>query len=203
MFLLLVRRRFPTQLSIISILPKRYGERLVKPVRKLEKLDFKYKKAQFNLEFLQTFKKDNVIPKFLRFELANRHLSSSHAYNICQKRLLNEEISNKHTTVPTLAFNLISLKNELKCVLNIMNFVHITTVFLTSNNKNILKVRKIQGKKINKLCSDNSYYESVTSHDPEKVLFNFSSHSLTEHEKSLLSRGLNFAISPKNVNYAD
>ena len=76
-------------------------------------------------------------------------------------------------------------------------------VFLTSNDKNIPKVRKIQGKKISKLCSNNSYYESVISHDPEKVLFNFSSHSLTEHEKSLLSRGLNFAIPPKNVNYAD
>ena len=63
--------------------------------------------------------------------------------------------------------------------------------------------RKVQGKKISNLRSDNSYYESVTSHDPEKVLLNFSNHSLTEHEKSLLSRGLDFAIPPKNVNYAD
>ena len=134
---------------------------MVKSVRKLGKLDFKHKKGQLDLEFLQTFKKNNVIPKFLRFKLANRQLSSSHAYNICQKRLLNEEISNKHKTVRTLAFSLTSLKNELKCVLNIIDFVHITTVFLTSNNKNILKVRKTQGKKINKSCSDNSYYESV------------------------------------------
>ena len=96
--------------------------------------------------------------------------------------MLNEEISNKHKAIRTLAFNLTSRKNELKCVLNVLDFVHITTVYLTSNSKNILKVRKIQGKKISKLCSDNSYYESVRSHDPEKVLFNFSSHSLTEHE---------------------
>ena len=130
-------------------------------------------------------------------------MSYSHTYNICRKGLLNEEISNKHKTVGTLAFNPTSLKSELKCVLNIIEFVYITTVFLTSNDKNIIKVRKIQGKKISKLCSDNSYYESVTSHDPEKVLFNFSSHSLTEHEKSLLSRALNFALLPKNVNYAD
>ena len=93
MFLFLVRCRFPTQFSIISILRKRYGENLVKSVRKLEKLDFKHKKAQLDLEFLQTCKKNNVIPKFLRFKLANRKLSSSHAYNICQKRLLNQEIS--------------------------------------------------------------------------------------------------------------
>ena len=170
-FLFLVRCRFPTQFSIISILRKRYGEKLVKSVRKLEKLDFKHKKIQLDLEFLQTSKKNNVIPKFLRFKLANGQLSSLHAYNICQKSLLNQEISNKYKTVRTLAFNLTSLKNKLKCFLNTIDFVHITTVFLTSHNKNILKVRKIQGKKISKLCFDNSFYESVTSHDPEKVLF--------------------------------
>ena len=117
--LLLVRCRFPAQFLIIGILRKRYGENLVKSVRKLKKLDFKHKKAQLNLEFLQTCKKNNVIPKFLRFKLANRQLSTSHAYNICQKRLLNEEISNKHKLVGTLAFNLTSPKNDLKCVLNI------------------------------------------------------------------------------------
>ena len=125
-FLFLVKCKFPTQFSIISILRKRYGENLVKSVRKLEKLDLKHKKAQVDLEFLQSCKK-NVIPKFLRSKLANRYLSSSHAYNICQKRLLNEEISNKHKLVRTLAFNLTSLKNGLKCVLNIINFVHTTT----------------------------------------------------------------------------
>ena len=72
---------------------KRYGESLVKSVRKLGKLDFKHKKAQLDLEFLQTCKKNNVVPKFLRIKLANRKLSLSHAYNICQKRLLNQEIS--------------------------------------------------------------------------------------------------------------
>ena len=57
--------------------------------------------------------------------------------------------------------------------------------------------------KISKLCSDNSYYESVTSHDTDKVFFSFSNHSLTEHEKCLLIRRLNFAIPPRNVTHAD
>ena len=87
--------------------------------------------------------------------------------------------------------------------MNFIDFVHITTVFLASNYRNISKIRKVHCKKTWQLSSNNSYFESVTSHDPEKVLFNFSSHQLTEHDKSLLSRGLNFAIPPKNLNYAD
>ena len=117
--------------------------------------------------------------------------------------MFNEEISSKHKLVWTLVFNVTSLKNDLKCVLSFIDFIHITTAFLTSNNKNILKYRKVQGKKISKLCFYNSYYESLTSHDREKVLFKFFNYSLLEQEKSLLSRVLNFVIPPKNLNYAD
>ena len=47
----------------------------------------------------------------------------------------------KYKLVRKLAFNVTPLKNNnLKCVFNIIDFVNISTVFLTSNNKNILKV---------------------------------------------------------------
>ena len=202
-FLFLVRCRFPAKKSIIDILWKRYSENLVKNVRKLEKLDFKHKKATLDLDFLHSCKKQNVIPKFLKFKVANRQLLTSNAYNICQKKLRNQEISNKHKVVRSLNLKLVCLKDSIKYVMNFIDFVHITTVFLASNNRSILKIWKVHCKKLNNLSSNNSYFESVTSHDPEKVLFNFSSHQLTEHEKSLLSRGLNFAIPPKDLNYAD
>ena len=41
------------------------------------------------------------------------------------------------------------------------------------------------------------------SHDPEKVIFNFSSYVLREDEKSLLRKRLRFCISPKKTEYAD
>ena len=192
--LFLLRCRFLTQFFFISILQKRYAGNLVKSVRKLEKLDFKHKKAQLGLKLLQSCKKNNGIPKFLRFKLPNRHLSLSHAYNICQKRLLNKVTSNKHILFQKLPLNLTSLENDTKYILNIIDFGHITAVFWSSNNKNILNVRKVQGKKISKLCAHNSYYESVTSYDNEKGVFDFPNHSLTEYEKSLLSRGLNLVI---------
>ena len=40
---------------------------------------------------------------------------------------------------------------------------------------------------------------ATSSHDSEKVIFNFSSHVLTSSEKQLLSKGLRFAIPPKQL----
>ena len=81
--------------------------------------------------------------------------------------------------------------------------MHGATKFLVLNDKNISKICKNHGKKLHHLYLNNSYHESVTSHDPDKVIFNFSNHVLSTTEKSLLSKGLNFAIPAKNINYAD
>ena len=86
--------------------------------------------------------------------------------------------------------------------MSFINYVHVTTKFLVSNNKNIYKIHKNQGKKLHNLFLNNSYHNSVTSHNPDKVIFNSSSYVLNTTEKSLLSKGLNFVIPPKNINYA-
>ena len=43
---------------------------------------------------------------------------------------------------------------------------------------------------------------ATSSHDPEKVIFNFSSHELTSSEKHLLSKGLRFAITSSQIDYS-
>ena len=58
-------------------------------------------------------------------------------------------------------------------------------------------------KKLSNLVLDNSNLISKTSHNPEKVIFNFSNHELSDDEKSLLCKGLNFSISSKRLDYAD
>ena len=40
-------------------------------------------------------------------------------------------------------------------------------------------------------------------HNPEKVKFNYSSHVLTESEKGLVCKGLNFAIPSDKLEYSD
>ena len=194
-----MRLRFPAQDSIIKILRRRYGDGLVKKVRKLEKSDFKYRKALLDFEFLQSCKKEKLIPTFLQFKVANKRLELSEAYLSCRRCLLNQEMSIKYKTIWALYNKIASMKNKLYNQMSFIDYVHVITKFLVSNDKNIYKIRKNQGKKLHNLFLNNSYHNSVTSHDPDKVIFNFSGHVL----KSLLSKGLNFAIPPKNINYAD
>ena len=41
------------------------------------------------------------------------------------------------------------------------------------------------------------------SHDPDKIILNYSSQKLSKSEKSLLCKGLNFAIPPDKLEYSD
>ena len=88
-----------------------------------------------------------------------------------------------------------SVKKQLQSEINFYNFCHVCTLFLNINNKNLSRAKSIQNKKFDLI--------SATLHDPQKVIFNLSSHGLSDDEKSLLCKGLNFSIPPKRLDYGD
>ena len=75
-------------------------------------------------------------------------------------------------------------------------------IVLVSNNKNISKVKETQDKKLCNLLLKNMGKNSDTCQDPDKVIFNFSSYNLNDHEKSVLCKVINFAIPPKAIEYS-
>ena len=70
-------------------------------------------------------------------------------------------------------------------------------LFSNKNDKKLKNKQDIYPKKL----FDLSVESSKMSCDPEKVIFNYSSHVLTESEKSLLRKGLHFAIPPDKLEY--
>ena len=90
------------------------------------------------------------------------------------------------------------VKRELQIILNFIDFAHICSLFLVSNDRSLEKHDKIQQKKFSELLKEYS-----PRNDPEKVIFNFSKATLNESKKALLSRGLNFSLPPKQLKYAD
>jgi len=202
-FIFLARLKFPSHLSIGEVIRIRYGNEVLKIIRDFEKLDFKYRKVLLDLKFLEECRKYNVIPKFLRFRLANRNLQNSNAYLTCQKRLLQEEISNKKSKIRIYKNEITSSKEFLYRTLSIIDYYHICNLFLASNDKRIIKQQFIQVKKLGNLIPGYSTDLSDSNHDPKKVIYNFSNYRLSDGENSLLSKGLNFAIPPSKLEYAD
>ena len=76
-----------------------------------------------------------------------------------------------------------------------------SSLFLVPVDKAIRKNDKIHSRKLQKLIPiihEKSIIDNV-SHDPNKVIYNFSNYRLTDSNKSLLIKGLNFAIPPKKI----
>ena len=114
-------------------------------------------------------------------------------------KLLIEGISVKKSKVKTFEKDFIVLKRKLRETLGIIDYTHICCLFLNKNDKKLKHQQDIHSKKLFDLGFENSQ----TSHDPDKVIFNYSSHVLTESEKSLLCKGLNFVIPLKTLEYDD
>ena len=79
-----------------------------------------------------------------------------------------------------------------------MTIFYFRTLFFGINDKILKSKSSVQQKKFYKLLQ-----ESKTENDPEKVIFNFSKYVLSDIEKKLLAKGLNFCLSPKQLKYAD
>ena len=193
--LFLVRLRFPVDKSIAYVLQSRYENTVVKDIRKFEKIDFALRKCKLDPPFLEACLENLVIPKFLNFRVSNLHLKTSRAYHACQLKLLREEISFKRSRMKTLEKNFNSRKRKLRGTLGIIDYKHVYFLFLNKNDKK----QDIHSRKLLNLGIESS----KTSHNPQKVIFNYSSHVLTESEKILLCKGLNFAIPPDKLEYAD
>ena len=91
-----------------------------------------------------------------------------------------------------------NLRSSLQQQTNSIDYVHICSKFLKSNDLKLKSNSVVQQKKFY-----NFLKEKRSTQDPEKVIFNFSKYVLSDCEKSLLTKGLNFSIPCKKLDYAD
>ena len=101
-------------------------------------------------------------------------------------KFIEERNSSEKSTVRILQKELTSLKASLQNELNLIDFVHISTLFFGINDKVLKSKSLVQQKILYKLVQENKM-ES----DPEKNIFNFSKYELSNAEKKLFAKGLN------------
>ena len=59
-----MRLRFPSEKSVAEVTRKRYNDNIVKQIRKFEKLDYKIRRNEVDLEFLTSCQQNKLTPKF-------------------------------------------------------------------------------------------------------------------------------------------
>ena len=151
-----------------------------------------------DLEFLQTCMSRDLIPKFLRFKLAVKN-SKSVDYHKYQKTMLADVIKDKELSIRSMSNRFINLRDKLRTEISFIDFTHICTVYLCSNDNRLNDIQNVHDKKLYNLNIDSHIHH----HDIDKILHNLSSHSLSSHENRLLSKGLNFSILPNKLHYTD
>ena len=196
-FIFISRIRFPSEQPLTEVVRNRYNEDVLRTLRRFEKLDYKQRKINLDLSFLNDCLNSSIIPKFLQFRTANRQLKSSNAYKHCQLKLLKEEIKIKQNKLKSVTQELTLVVNTLRSNVWFVDFAHITSVRMNTNEIRLQKVKSIQDKKFSNLNLE------APKHNPDHIIHNLSSHVLSELEKNLLLKGLNFTIPPNKLNYAD
>ena len=115
-------------------------------------------------------------------------------------KLLRQELSNKKSKCRSENNEFKVLRNEIVSILSVVYFTYLITVFTNSNDKILRKVQETHKKKLYNL----GFFErDKECNDPNQVIINFSSYQLNNVEKSLLAKGLNFALPPKILTRAD
>ncbi len=193
--LFILRLRFPIKKSIASIIRERYGNDTLKIQRRLESVDTRLRKAKLDLDFLINCRNHGLIPHFLNFRLANNRLRHSSSYPVCQLRLLDEEIRTKRSSVRQLSNQLSEVLDAFRNSVSFLDFVHFSCKLSDSVGRCASQRQQIQTRKFDRLQQE----DSRCRNDPDKVIFNFSSHILSPAQKKLLSRGLNFSLAPKKL----
>ena len=119
----------------------------------------------------------NVIPKFLRFKVANFNLPSSSTYRRYQRKLLGEEIYNKKLVVSKLGRESKLLYNNVKFDLNLIDFPQVLNISLISNEKELEQIKFRHLLKLKNFIPNFTWdLLATSSHDPKKVIINFSSY---------------------------
>ena len=189
-FLFIIRLRFPASKSIIQTLRSRYDNLVVKLVCDLEKLDYKTRKCNLDLEFLNLCVENNVIPKFMQFGVANKELRNCVAYRKCL---------NKKQRYRFLEKSIKSVKDELLLSINLFDYIRVCNLFLVKNDKSLRSHQKIHIKKLLALTKG----INNVGHDPKTVIFNCSKYKPNKQEESLLSEGLQYSIPFTETEYED
>ena len=186
-------------MSIVRTLQNRYGTEAVQVFRKYERLKTKEIKTNNDIRFLEICSAADIVPKFVRFKVANKNLRRE--CESVQKRFLIAEIKHKKRNLLKISNEAVSLRFKLSCLVSRIDLCCLEKVVFLTVTRESKRQKLTHEKKEKSLRAEKKLLSSCFS--GEEVIFNYSDYVLSEVEKSALSKGLQFCLPPGKLKYGD
>ena len=192
-----MKLRFGRSATVHDVLRRNHGQETVSQFRRFFDLRKKKIKCELDLDFLLKCKTYEIFPKFLRFKLYKRCFYHTKFYKCWQTKLLNEEIKSKRDRISVLSTDVVHSTNNLKESLSLLEFYFANNFVKDSLSKFYKQTKQIHDRKLHNL----GIHNNLEPCDPNKVIFNYSSRSLSTRVKFLLAFGLDFGLPVYKLDY--
>ena len=175
----------------------RYGDNGVQLYRAFEKSSRSLEKNKLDLDFLTKCKVYNIFPKFLRFKLYKRSLQTSKFYKAWQSKLLVHEINFKKRAISSSERELHRCAASIKSTFSLLD----TAVVRRFVQRQVDHLHRTTVATHCKKLESLGVNSSIQPCDPDSVIFNFSSVTLSPRLRILLAYGLEFCLPSFRLNF--
>ena len=189
----LLRRTFGN--IIYDIATKHAEELTIAELRKLEKLCIKSKRAECDINFFNNYKRLDVVPKFLTFNLP--HTNRVDAKSI-RKKLLKSATKRRIDDKQKLDVERDNVEKKVRGILTGLEWYLLNKALQKNINKEVDNIVTTHQKKLENLTKNN-----MLPFTHEEVVNNLSSVNLTSEELELLKYGMDYAIPPSRISKTD
>ena len=186
----LIRLKKKSFRNVSDYILSSYGEDVQKLYRKYYNISRKCLKVDLDLDFLKKCKIYNIFPKFLRFKLYKKCLQSSKFYKSWQTKLLLKEIQFKNNSRKLIGTQLSDVRDSLRQQLSLLDFAIVNNHIHSELQIFEQTTKATHSSKLLKLGIVNN----IEPCNPDDVIYNFSSVTLSSRLKILLSFGLEICL---------
>ena len=85
---------------------------------------------------------------FIQYKISSTRLQNSNAYRQSQRSFIQEELTFKNTEQEKISLEMERIKSDLRMIINLIDWTHISRTFLESDIKTIKRVEGIQNYKL-------------------------------------------------------
>ena len=112
----------------------RYGNHVLKIIRRYQGLEYRVKNLDLNIKFLNTCQKNDLCPTFIQYKISLTHLQNSSPYRQSERLFIQEELPFKNAEQEKIMLEIERIKSNLIIAINLINWRQISRTFLKSKS---------------------------------------------------------------------